>query len=151
MKYNKILLIIGKVLMIIPLLFPVPIGYIIYPWFGFQIDMPMWGIKNGYWWPLFGVFLLGVVLCLLSKYKTPYALEYPIEATSQKNMYWVRRFLIKLFKWVLILLLSFWILAFLVYLYTGDRSNYSTPITFVSLLIGFFVWVGIKVYKNSNK
>ncbi len=67
---KKALLLIGKGLVAFSLLWPVPFGFVLYPWFGYKIDMPMWGVKAGYWWPLLGVLALGIIMCTIASYKS---------------------------------------------------------------------------------
>lgn len=33
----------------------------------------MWGVERGYWWPLLAILGIGVLLCLISRYKAPSA------------------------------------------------------------------------------
>lgn len=147
---NKALLIIGKILIICGPLFPVPLGFILYPWFGYKIGMPMWGEEWGYWTPMFYVMGLGLLLCRISGYKAKDVSKYeniPFRET-------ITSLLIRIIGWGLGVVAVFMLLTLLVivfwFLFLTERVLISVPVLFGMALVGFLLWFGYTYYKRYN-
>lgn len=71
MKRNKILLLTGKCLFALGMLYPLPLCYVPYLIFFNFLNMPgVADVSNGYWWPLLIVMALGWILCVIACKKT---------------------------------------------------------------------------------
>lgn len=146
---QKALLIIGKALIICGPLFPVPLGWILYPWFGYKIDMPMWGIKVGYWTPMFYVMGFGLLLCFISRYKAKQNNELDNAPLYKSTITAYLHFLIcgglaivGGFMLLTLLIVGFW------YLFLTERILITIPI----LLGIFLLWFGAGYYyKHRDK
>lgn len=146
MKARKILTLLGKFLMIVALIWPIPIGYILYPLIGWQVDMPMWGVKPGYWWPLLGPFVVGLLMCLMARYK---ANQLPYESV---NKFHVGRLLFKVIGWSVLIVLAFMVVSLLIagfhYLFFTDMFEYSVPTLFCIIALVVIIVFGSAYYKN---
>lgn len=143
---RKFLTIIGKCLIVFSLLWPVPVGFIIYPLFGYKIDMPMWGIKAGYWWPLLGVLVIGIVMCLLANYRSlPYNPTPKFKATVLYNV-------TKVFGYGILAIIGFFLLVLFIvglyYLFLTPLIEVSVPILFGTGIVGFLLYIGFKYYNE---
>ena len=146
MKARKILTLLGKFLMIVALMWPIPMGYILYPLIGWQVDMPMWGIKPGYWWPLLGPFVAGLLMCLVTRYK---ANQLSYESVHKLQ---VGRLLFKLIGWSVLIVLVFIVVSLLIagfhYLFFTDMFEYSAPALFCIIALIAIIVFGVAYYNN---
>lgn len=145
---RKLLTIVGKCLIIFSLLWPVPMGFVIYPWFGYKIDMPMWGIKSGYWWPLLGILATGIGMCLIANYSAaPCDSKPKFKSTVFFNVF-------KVLGYGLLIILGFFLLVLLVvglyYLFLTPLIEIAVPAIFGIGIVGFLLYVGIKYYKDRH-
>ena len=145
---RKLLTIIGKCLIVFSLLWPVPVGFVIYPLFGYKIDMPMWGIKAGYWWPLLGILATGILMCLIANYSSAPSNPRPkFKTTVLFNVF-------KIFGYGLLIILGFILLVLLVvglyYLFLTPSIEISVPVMFGIGTVGYLLYIGIKYYKEKH-
>lgn len=176
MNTRKFLTTLGKILIIACLLWPVPVGFILFPVFNslwdiplwgidkglwgentadtimecirFLNDMPLWGIKHGYWWPLLGIMALGIILCVVANYKGVVDYSPSKESSSPISV------ILGLIFWTLIGIGGFMALILLIigfyYLFFTEAIMYAVPIMLIGGLCAFLIWLGIRFYKENN-
>lgn len=144
----------GKCLILFSILWPVPFGFIMYPWFGYKIDMPMWGVERGYWWPLLIFLAIGILLCLISNYRSNTASQ--MHSARFKNTILGAAF--KVIGYGGLAIIAFFIVSLLVvalyYLFLTPLIEYSVPIFAGIGIVGFLAYIGYLYYqnkKNENK
>ena len=147
-------MLVGKCLILFSILWPVPFGFIMYPWFGYKIDMPMWGIERGYWWPLLIFLALGILLCLISNYHSKTASQ--MRLAQFKNTILGTAF--KVIGYGGLSIIAFFIVSSLVvalyYLFLTPLIEYSVPIFTGIGIVGCLTYIGYLYYqnkKNENK
>ena len=118
-------------------------------------QMPLWRVQHGvFWWPLLYLFAIGIILCVLSKYKS--------QASDTKKEYSFKnsptRILQPLIVWGLVIIAIFWALVFTVvgfyYLFLTPRIEYSVPIMFGLISLTLLIVFGVaykKNWENSHK
>lgn len=147
---RKLLMLLGKILIVFSLLWPVPFGFIMYPLFGEEIGMPMWGISRGYWWPLLSVLALGILLCLVSRYKSPTFEQ--IQKARFKETILARAF--KFLEWGTLLIIGFFLVTLIIlalyYLFFTPMLTISVPVCAAIGIVGFLIYVGCQHYNNNK-
>ncbi len=146
---KKFLLLLGKLLITLVALWPVPMGFIVYYSIGYKYDIPIWGQKAGYWWPLLGVLALGLILCLVSRYKG-------IGIEKLKSAQFADTFfapLLKILYWGFLGALAFWALVLLVvlfhFLFLTSAINVSVPVLAGVAILIYLIYLGFK-YRNKD-
>lgn len=176
---RKKIMLLGKSLITFCLLWPIPVGFIIYfliykplcTFFNWMVengnvnidtlnfmgaiinqlgDMPLWGMSHGYWWPLLYVMVVGLTICLLSRYIS--------KGTDNRNQSINNaplRVLVPFIFTGLSAIIAFWIVIFIVVglyrLFLTDLIEYSVPILFCAILLAALIWFGIAYKKNWDK
>lgn len=140
----------GKCLILFSILWPVPFGFIMYPWFGYKIDMPMWGVKPGYWWPLLIFFALGVVLCLISNYHSKDASQ--MQSAQFKNTILWLAFKVLIYGGltIMVFLIMVLLIVALYYLFLTPLIEYSVPIFAGIGIVGYLTFIGYSYYRNKK-
>ena len=145
---RKTIMILGKCLIIFSLLWPVPFGFIMYPWFGYKIDMPMWGVERGYWWPLLIILVIGIMLCLLSRYKSRSADA--MKKAQLKDTMLAKA--LKLLNWGTLLIIVFFLVTLVIialyYLFFTPMIYISVPVCAAIGVSCFLVYLGVRHYNN---
>ena len=176
---RKKIMLLGKSLITFSLLWPIPVGLIIY----FLIykplcalywtaetgaisadvlnfisntildplgEMPLWGISHGYWWPLLYVVIAGITLCLLSRYASK---EYDNSRQTIEDA--PLRLLWPLVLIGLGIIALFWavilIVVVLYYLFLTPLIAYSVPALFGLIILGLLIGFGVVYNKNYKK
>lgn len=164
---NKALLILGKILMIFSLLWPIPFGFVfpllswvkeiqphsfgwlqpILVWYYDVMEQMVLGRYFGYWWPLLIVFASGFALCCLSSYKAQ------IDNTSE-NTISPYNYLFKTIKWTTVAVLVFLLFVLVIIgVYYAFFTRYLTivfPVGAALAIAAYFIYVGVKFYKKSR-
>ena len=147
---KKFLLFLGKFLITFVALWPVPVGFIVYYSIGYKFDIPMWGEKAGYWWPLLGLLSFGFLLCLLSRYKGM-SIE---KLKSARFSDTIIGLIFRLLCVGLALGIIFWILTLLVvlfhYLFLTSAISVSVPVISGVAILAFLIHFGCKYYNNHS-
>lgn len=176
---RKKIMLLGKSLITFSLLWPIPVGLIIY----FLIyeplcalywtaetgaisadvlnfiantildplgEMPLWGIRHGYWWPLLYVVIAGITLCLLSRYASKgYDNSRQTIEDAPLRLLWplvlIGLGIIALF-WAVIL-----IVVVLYYLFLTPLIAYSVPALFGLIILGLLIGFGVGYSKDYKK
>lgn len=166
---NKTLLVIGKFLIVLSFLWPIPCGYIVpflgwigelqpeiigslLPnmggWYHEWVVLNTWGKYMGYWWPLLIPLTIGCVLCYISKYK---CVNSSSDLESQISPF---VFLFRLIKWAVYVIVGFFLLTLVVLgIYYTLFTKYITtivPIGASVAILGFLIFVGIKFYRHNK-
>lgn len=167
---DKALLIIGKFLIVLSFLWPIPCGYIV-PFLGWigelqpkiigsllpnmgnwyykWVVLNTWGKHMGYWWPLLILLAVGCVLCYISKYQNNQ------DATSNENVTSPFLFLFILIKYGVYCILGFWALVLAVlgiyYTFFTEYIFVIVPIVIVVAILSYLIYVGFRYYKNYKK
>lgn len=162
MKTKNTILLIGKLLIAIGLLWPIPCGYII-KWFleltplespiwnhsasasvlTYINSIPVFGYSHGYWWPILIVVTIGFLLCVFASAKK--VGDEPYISTPL----WL---FMNLIKWCLIGVLCFHIVAALLISIVWIIQHFETTIPFVigtSVLVLLFM-LGMNYYKKNE-
>lgn len=153
---NKFILFLGKLLISISVLWPIPFGFICeYSMKSF--DRYVLATDDGYWWPVLYTFSLGVLLCLISRYKGKWVNDPDFEQATLADSF-VIPILLKIFKWVMIVVGGFWaIVLFLVsfhYLFLTDAIEWSIPTIFLTVIVAGLFEIGRRgyvAYKREEK
>lgn len=139
----------GKCLILFSILWPVPFGFIMYPWLYDKIDS-----QYDYWWPLPIFLVLGIVLCLISNYHSKDAFQ--MQSAQFKNtILWIAFKVLAYGALTIIALLTIILLLKAYhYLFLTSLVEYSVPICAGIGAVGYFSYVGYRYYqnkKNKNK
>lgn len=163
---QKILLLIGKALIVCGALFPFPLWYVLEPlvrgwhykviddyYYDFDNDWLsgwFWSIPHEpdkYWIPMFVVMGLGLLLCLLSRYRTKDADQYsaiPFRRSTPIILFYLiglGLILVGAFMLLTVLVIAFW------YLFLTERGLITIPICFGI----FLIWLGYMNYHENHK
>ena len=148
---RKALTIIGKALMLFGLLWPLPMGFIAYPIFEKIWDMPMWSVNHGFWWPVIGIFALGLIMCLFARYqakRTDEELVFHYYDNPGFN-------LLKLVGWTLVAIGGFMLLVMLIiglwWLFLTENIEWAVPMCAGIGIVGALIFYGVAYYKNHDK
>jgi len=120
------------------------------PIFGDKINISMWGDGFGYWWPLLGIMLLGFLLCIMSRFHPKSTKEeLPMQfKDSPFALLW------KAIMWGLIIIGgAFLLMLFAVGVYYAFFSKYMPivlPVCVGVCVVGYLLYIGWKVFKNSK-
>lgn len=145
---SKKLMVLGKCLIVLGLMYPVPLWYIFceFKW-PYTIGVPM-PATNGYWWPLLIVMAVGLGLCVFSAYKSK-------NAETMKNISFQDSMLglaFRVLKWSLVSILGFYLFVLLIialyHLFFTELLLVSAPILWALVGVGYLISVGVKYYKN---
>lgn len=176
---RKKIMILGKSLITFSLLWPVPVGFVIYfliykplcALFNWMVEtgtisagilnfisstiispldkMPLWGVSHGYWWPLLYITAVGLAICLLSRYSSN---------DCNKKSSFNGSPLMLLLPLTLIglgIVAVFWVVTLIIialyHLFLTDLIEYSVPILFCAILLAVLIWIGIAYKRNWNK
>lgn len=169
---KKTLIAIGKGLVATGLLWPVPISLIVaaiywiselsgipiydYPPLNFLTFIPDWthvlDIGNRavlYWWPFLIIMSLGIVICVITKYKQNNGTENATECTSPV--------MLKIAFYVSAIIIGFNLLMLVIVgiYYYYKYIEYTALPTFGLLILGWMIWFGWRYYcdeksKNQN-
>lgn len=176
---RKKIMLLGKSLITFSLLWPIPVGLIIY----FLIykplcalywtaetgaisadvlnfisntildplgEMPLWGISHGYWWPLLYVVIAGITLCLLSRYASK---EYDNSRQTIEDaplrLLWP---LVLIGLGIIALFLAVTLIVVVLYhLFLTPLIVYSVPALFGLIILGLLIGFGVVYNKNYKK
>lgn len=176
---RKKIMLLGKSLITFSLLWPIPVGLIIY----FLIykplcalywtaetgaisadvlnfisntildplgEMPLWGISYGYWWPLLYVVIAGITLCLLSRYASK---EYDNSRQTIEDaplrLLWP---LVLIGLGIIALFLAVTLIVVVLYhLFLTPLIVYSVPALFGLIILGLLIGFGVVYNKNYKK
>lgn len=138
----------GKCLIAFSLLWPIPFGFIMYPLFGYKINMPMWGVERGYWWPLLAILGIGVLLCLVSRYKASSA-ERIKNIRLKETLLWLT---FEIQKRGIALIVAFFLVTILIIalhrLFFTSWITVSVPVCAAIGIVGFLLFVGWRYYND---
>ena len=161
-------MIIGKLLIVISFLWPIPFAFVfpfiswmrelqpntfgtpfpLMAWYYETIEPQILGKYWGYWWPLFISLTIGCVLCYISKYKCVDSSSDPESKISPFV------FLFRLIKWAVYVIVGFFLLTLVVLgIYYTLFTKYITtivPIGASAAILGFLIFVGIKFYRHNK-
>lgn len=177
---RKKIMLLGKSLITFSLLWPIPVGLIIYfliykplcvlfNWMAENgnvsadvlnlmtsaiikplEEMPLWGISHGYWWPLLYVMVAGLTICLFSRYVSK-----GVDKRKQSIKDAPLRLLEPFIFIGLGIVIAFWVVTLIIvglyYLFLTDLIEYSVPILFCAILLAVLIWIGIAYKRNWNK
>lgn len=143
---RKILL-LGKILITISLIWPIPLWFVLYP-VQYQISMPNW-VDDSYWWLLPAMNIIGIILCLVAKYR-PSTFNNPIPFRDSLT-YQVFRIGL----WSLAIVSSFVALVLAImaiyYLFFTKLLTYWVPFAAPAIIFGILLWRGIRFYKSHKR
>lgn len=161
-------MIIGKILIIISFLWPIPFAFVfpflswmreLHPdtlgtpsplmsWYYDTIEPQILGRYLGYWWPLLISLTVGCILCYISKYKCVNA---SIDSEPKVSPF---IFLFRLIKWAMYVIVGFFLLTLVVLgiYYTLFTKHITTivPIGASVAILGFLIFVGCRYYKRNK-
>lgn len=166
---KKTLIAIGKGLVAIGLLWPVPISLIVaaISWISGLLNIPIYmplsilmyipdwthvtGIRDDvvqYWWPFLIIMALGVVICIITNYKQTNGTETATECLSPT--------IFRLALYALAIIIGFNLLMLLIVglYYYFIYIEITAFITFWILIFGWLIWLGWQYYrfeKSENK
>lgn len=176
---RKKIMLLGKSLITFSLLWPIPVGLIIY----FLIykplcalcrtaetgaisadvlnfiantildplgEMPLWGISYGYWWPLLYVVIAGITLCLLSRYASKgYDNSRQTIEDAPLRLLWP---LVLIGLGIIALFLAVTLIVVVLYhLFLTPLIVYSVPALFGLIILGLLIGFGVVYNKNYKK
>lgn len=177
---RKKIMLLGKSLITFSLLWPIPVGLIIYFFiykplcvlFNWMAEngnvsadalnlmtnaiikpleeMPLWGISNGYWWPLLYVMVAGLTLCLFSR-NVSKGVDKRKQSIKDAPLRLLEPFILIGLGIVIVFWVVTLILVGLYYLFLTDLIEYSVPILFCAILLAVLIWIGISYKRNWNK
>lgn len=177
---RKKIMLLGKSLITFSLLWPIPVGLIIYfliydslcalsRWMvkigvvsadvrSFILntilnplgEIPLWGISHEYWRPLLYIVIAGITLCLLSRYASK-----GYDNSRQTIEDAPLRLLWPLVLIGLGIIALFWavilIVVVLYHLFLTHLIVYSVPALFGLIILGLLIWFGVEYDKNYKK
>lgn len=177
---RKKIMLLGKSLITFSLLWPIPVGLIIYfliykplcALFNWMAEtgaisadvlnfisntilnplgeMPLWGISHGYWWPLLYVAIAGITLCLLSRYASK-----GYDNSGQTIEDAPLRLLWPLVLIGLGIIALFWAVTLIVvglyHLFLTRLIVYSVPALFGLVILGLLIGFGVGYSKDHKK
>lgn len=146
MKARHTIMVIGKCLMVLAFLWPIPLQFVIpyvCQWFGYW-EVPMWGDDNLYWWPMGICFVVGLLITLLASNKSKDA---PISSNQDVP---ARLFMVAT-KWSAYIVVGFFVLTLVVlglyYTICTEYNRIIVPILIGVGVIGQVVWYASKYYE----
>ncbi len=162
MKTKKTVLLIGKLLIAIGLLWPIPCGYMV-KWMlelvpsespiwnsnalasilAYAYDIPVFGYSHGYWWPILIVITIGFLLCILAS----------TEKASDES--WITTPLsvfLSIIKWCLIGALSFHAIAALLIgiVWIIQHFEITMPLVIGAAVLMLLLILGVNYYKKDG-
>lgn len=162
MKANKTLLLIGKLLIAIGLLWPIPCGYMAKWVLGlmpiesslwehdalasvltYLNSIPVFGYSHGYWWPILMIIAIGILLCVIS------SIGKAGDESFIATPLWL---FMNLIKWCLVGVVCFHIVSALLIGAVWVLQHFETTMPFVigiAVLILLLV-LGISYYKKDS-
>lgn len=149
---RKMLIILGKTLIILGFLNPIPIGFIELTrsariiWDGSEYSSPY-----DYWWPGLILIIVGFILCRLSGGK-------PIALYNKKIWKEEAKQCVKVFAWAILGSLAF-VAAFLLvvslivgiyYVFFSKYMPTLLPICGGVCVFAYLIYIGLRIYKNTK-
>lgn len=177
---RKKIMLLGKSLITFCLLWPIPVGLIIYfliykplcVLFNWMVenenvssdalsltisaiikpleDMPLWGISHGYWWPLLYVMVAGLALCLFSRYVSKGG-DARKKSIKDAPLRLLEPFILIGFG----IVIAFWVVTLIViglyHLFLTNLIAFSVPALFGLIIVGLLVGFGVGYRKHYKK
>lgn len=110
----------------------------------------MWGVENGYWWPLLGFMTLGFLLCVLSGYKpTNSDTKEPLTFRNSPISLLMRCILMTIGGIAAIFLLELLVIG-LYYTFFTEYIKIIVPVGAAAGIVGFLFFIGWRYYKDNG-
>lgn len=142
---RKCLLTIGKLLIILSMLWPIPLWYALYP-VRYQIKMPEL-YSDDYWWILLGVMALGIIMCVAAHY-TPDNFD----NSDEKFSHSLSAYLFKVALWCLTIIGGFALVVLLIvglyYTFCTEWIDVIVPAIFGIIFLVGLIWFGWTYYQE---
>lgn len=176
---RKKIAIIGKILILLGILWPIPTQWILqfFVWVLFRLYYQIYNFpydhqdefyiflctldeisRRYYWWPLLGIFVAGIIVCMLSNYKSN-----KVKCAGEQIKKCFPTFkdnpILPFFCWLWLKMLKaigyiYAVTLVLIVLYLGFHPDYA-PYVFWSfwglLIIGGCLWFAYRVYRDYDK
>lgn len=108
----------------------------------------MWGVERGYWWPLLAILGIGVLLCLVSRYKASSA-ERIKNIRLKETLLWLT---FEIQKRGIALIVAFFLVTILIIalhrLFFTSWITVSVPVCAAIGIVGFLLFVGWRYYND---
>lgn len=140
---RKVLILAGKSLVILSMLFPIPLGFLVQ--FG---EYAIGEEPYQYWLPLLLVMAIGILLCAIGSRKMSYSERQEGFLAGQE----IIRYFFKTIKWILIVIGCLYLIGLVIvglwHLFYFGGWEFSMMLFGIGLPVGVAIYYGWEAYKN---